>query len=265
MTEDTIARQLLTEGHGRFRLGPDDLTVLAKLRAATDAFFGRPPEWKAAFVGEGSGWQPYGARLAGPDYPGQVDLCERFDYWADEPGRIPGQAEIPELTSALHAWWQVAAGHTAAVLADLAAHYGYPHTMDFAGTSYLEISRYGTPAGPVPLVAPHMDGHLLTLVAADKPGLEIQVAGTMTDAWAGPGDVLVLPGQLMEMMTGAEMPGLFHRIAYRGEGGQQSVMFFVNPPLDHDIPTFTGQSAPKAEQARRNNTAFGQAIPAGMA
>ena len=147
MTEDTIARQLLTEGHGRFRLGPDDLAVLAKLRAATDAFFGRPPEWRAAFGGEGSGWQPYGARLAGPDYPGQVDLCERFDYWADEPGRIPGQAEIPELTSALHAWWQVAAGHTAAVLADLAAHYGYPHTVDFAGTSTWKSAATAPPPG----------------------------------------------------------------------------------------------------------------------
>ena len=110
-----------------------------------------------------------------------------------------------------------------------------------------------------------MDGHLLTLVAADKPGLEIQVDGTMTDAWDGLGDVLVLPGQLMEMMTGAEMPGLFHRVAYRGESGRQSVMFFVNPPLDHHIPTFTGQPARIAEQARRHNTAFGQAIPAGLA
>ena len=94
--------------------------MLAKLRAATDTFFGRPPERKAAFGGEGSGWQPYGARLAGPDYPGH-------------------------------------------------------------------------------------------------------------------------------------------------KGGRQSVMFFVNPPLDYDIPTFTGPPARIAEQVRRNNTAFGQAIPAGLA
>jgi isopenicillin N synthase-like dioxygenase len=265
MTDDTMTRQFFAEGYSRFRLGADDQAVLAGLHAAAGEFFGHLPEWKAAFSGDGTGWQAYGTRLAGPDYPGQRDLCERFDYWADDPGRIPAQAEIPKLTSALHAWWQVAARHTAGILAGLSAHYGYRHAVEFAGTSYLEVSRYGTPDGPVPLIAPHVDGHLLTLVAADKAGLEIQVAGTMTDAWAGPGDVLVLPGQLMEMMTGGRVPGLFHRVAYRGQGGRQSVMLFVNPPFSRDIPTFAGEQAGIAEQARRNNTAFGQSIPAGLA
>ena len=262
MNGDTTVKELLAAGYGRVRLGADDVAALAALRIAASAFFGRPDADKAPFGEPGIGWQAYATRLAGPDYPGQRDMCERFDFWAGKHEWLPGHAEIPELTAALQAWWQVAARHAVAILDRLARHYGYLGTVDFEPWSYLEISHYGTPAGPVPLIAPHVDGHLLTLVAADQPGFEIQEAGAMTSAWDGADTMLVLPGQLMSTMTSGEIPGALHQVAYRGKDGRQSAMFNVNPPFDRDTTTFTGDLVGIGEKARENATGFGQVVPA---
>jgi isopenicillin N synthase-like dioxygenase len=76
----------------------------------------------------------------------------------------------------------------------------------------------------------HEDGHLITLVTANSPGLEIQVDGTYVPIEIGPDEMLIMPGSLLTLMTGGAIPPLFHQVKNsRRKDPRYSMMFFVNP------------------------------------
>jgi isopenicillin N synthase-like dioxygenase len=81
----------------------------------------------------------------------------------------------------------------------------------------------------------HEDGHLLTISCANAPGLEIQTAGgdfmPMTTA---PDEVLVMPGEIVWLLSGGQIRPLYHRV--RREPGcseRLALLFFcdINPRL----------------------------------
>jgi isopenicillin N synthase-like dioxygenase len=81
----------------------------------------------------------------------------------------------------------------------------------------------------------HEDGHLLTVSCANGPGLEIQTAGgdfmPMTTA---PDEVLVMPGEILWLLSGGQIRPLYHRVRRElGCGERLALLFFgdINPRL----------------------------------
>ena len=182
-----VASQILTVGYARVQLNADDLAVLADVRSAAAGFFARDTQQKISHGDDHGlhGYRPYGMQDSGDT--SEPDECESFAYWADRPDLIAGQNQIPAFIAALARWWDVAAAVTGGILADLAGHYRYPHEWDFAPSSYIEVNNYGAPPGRELLQGRHEDGHLISLVVPDKPGLEIEQDGAMRPpppAWA---------------------------------------------------------------------------------
>jgi isopenicillin N synthase-like dioxygenase len=81
----------------------------------------------------------------------------------------------------------------------------------------------------------HEDGHLLTVSCVNGPGLEIQTAGgdfmPMTTA---PDEVLVMPGEILWLLSGGQIRPLYHRVRrVPGCGERLALLFFgdINPRL----------------------------------
>jgi isopenicillin N synthase-like dioxygenase len=81
----------------------------------------------------------------------------------------------------------------------------------------------------------HEDGHLLTVSCANGPGLEVQTAaGEFTPLTVPPDKVLVMPGEILWLLSGGQIRPLYHRV--RREPGcseRLALLFFgdINPRL----------------------------------
>lgn len=210
MTGYGAATQIVAAGYARRRLRPHERAALGRLRSIAGRFFARDPEWKHLFCGGATGYQPYGTRLADPDTddPARRDGCERLDNRAGH--RIPGVGQMPMLQVALNWWQHIAARIAGQVLDGIAAPYAYQRTWDFRPTSWLEASWYPDPGDGI---ARDTDGHLITVLAADGPGLEADTGAGMAPLWGGPGELVILPGELMSAMTAGQIPSLSHQVA----------------------------------------------------
>jgi len=253
--------QILADGYARRRLRPDERGALKFLRSIAGRFFARDPEWKHLFCGGATGYQPYGTRWADPDTddPARRDGCERLDNWAGH--RIPGIGQMPTLQAALN-WWQYTAARIAGqTLAGIAARYAYQRTWDFRPTSWLEASWYPNFGDGI---APHTDGHLITVLAADGPGLEADTGAGMTPLWGSADELVIFPGELMAAMTDGQILPLRHQVAGDHRPGRMSVMYFVNPPFKGQVAPYAGGRADIAELALARCTMFGQQVPADL-
>jgi isopenicillin N synthase-like dioxygenase len=262
------ASQIFTVGYARVQLSAADLAALADVRSAAAEFFARDTRWKLSH-GDGHGlygYRPYGMQDSGDTR--EPDECESFAYWANRPGLIPGQDQIPAFIAALAGWWDVAAAVTGGILADLAGQYRYPHEWDFGPSSYIEINNYGAPPGRELLQGRHEDGHLISLVVPDKPGLEIEQDGAMRPAAGGPGEMFALPGSLLTAMTGDDAGAirpLYHQVRNHHHPQRLTVLFFVNTPFTGTVLPYvaTGRNRDTdiAALALSKCTLFGKALP----
>jgi isopenicillin N synthase-like dioxygenase len=267
-TYSAAASQIFTDGYARVQLSAADLAALEGVRSAAAAFFDRNTQWKLSFGDDKGlyGYRPYGMQDSGD--ASEPDECESFAYWADRPGLITGHEQIPGFIAALADWWDVAAAVTSSILVDLAEHYRYPHEWDFGPSSYVEINSYGAPPGRELLQGRHEDGHLISLVVPDKPGLEIERDGVMRPAAASPGEVFVLPGSLLTAMTGDDAGAIqprYHQVRNHHLAQRLTVLFFANTPFAGTVLPYVAtrwnQNTDIAALALSKCALFGKALP----
>jgi len=182
-----------------------------------------------------------GRELA-PDHP----LHERMqpNVWPDE---------VPALRPALLALYRALDQLGARVLAALAIDLGLePHWFDDKidhGNSILRPLHYpplpaGAPSGV--RSAAHEDINLITLmIAAGEPGLEIlRRDGTWLPVSAGPGEVIVNIGDMLQRLTNHVLPSTTHRVVNpAGEWAlrsRYSMPFFLHPNSEFRIATLPG-------------------------
>lgn len=100
--------------------------------------------------------------------------------------------------------------------------------------SYLQVNYYRPSVETRDYLQDHHeDGHLLTVVKALEPGLEIRPNENFEPVSLDEDEILLMPGSLLEIMTGGDIPALWHRVRNtRSQANRASMMFFVNPRLD---------------------------------
>jgi isopenicillin N synthase-like dioxygenase len=265
MIDADVVAQLLTAGCARLRLDAEETSALASVRAVAAAFFARGEEWKRAH-GDADGlygYRPYGMQFS--DNPDLPDECESFAYWADRPALIPGHEDLAEFMAALIGYWRIAAKVTGDVLAGLASHYGYPHDLKTALSSYIEINAYGLPRARELLQTRHEDGHLLTLVTPNAPGLEIEAGGRMQSEPCDGSSMIIMPGSLLTAMTGGEIQPLYHQVRNHMVPGRLTLLYFVNTPFSGTVAPYvrnhTNSGVDMAELAAQKCILFGKPPP----
>ncbi|MEL6190182.1 MAG: 2OG-Fe(II) oxygenase family protein, partial [Myxococcota bacterium] len=226
--------------------------------ASARRFFALPEATKARIAKRESpsfrGWEPLGSELTN----GQPDLREQVDLWSEH-GSIRRRDPVYLRLHGENPWLpeDVLPGHRSVIirwleaLDDVATHLldalgvglGLPrgHLLARFGTermSLLKLIHYrATPAGGAG-VNPHHDTGFLTLLAADRPGLEIEGPdGRWHSVPIHPSGFVVNLGELLQIMTGNYLLATPHRVVAAEE--RISLGYFHGPSLDMPLTPLT--------------------------
>ena len=76
----------------------------------------------------------------------------------------------------------------------------------------------------------HEDGHLLTILSANQPGLEIEVTRNLFEPIHPSSEqVLVMPGEILWLLTGGRIKPLYHRVRPHADHfDRMALLFFVD-------------------------------------
>jgi isopenicillin N synthase-like dioxygenase len=101
---------------------------------------------------------------------------------------------------------------------------------------------------------------------ATGPGLEVLPSGRTRAVETSPGEVFVLPGATLTDLTGGAVTALDHQVRNLRLSDRQSIMYFVNPELDHPVHAWVGDAPQRAvdlrDAVRNRPSAYGlPAVP----
>jgi len=237
------ARDIIDQGYAVVRLGDVDAGRLHTALSTARRFFERPPADKLAY---GSTDHNYGYRPFGIEYsvtPDRPDMNECFTLWSSRLDLIPNAADIEDLTGAFLGWRDALAPLVAAILDEVAATYHAGRAPEFEKASYLQIN-YCLPTPPERdlLQDKHEDGHMVTVLHATAPGLEIYVNDEVQPMLPAADEVVIMPGSVLTALSGGKIPPLYHQVRNHGLDDRQSLMYFVNPEVAQ--PLFSWVDAP---------------------
>ncbi|MBN9621022.1 MAG: isopenicillin N synthase family oxygenase [Actinobacteria bacterium] len=244
---EQAARDILDQGYAVVKLRDVDADNLRNALSTAVDFFQRPLEDKKA---HGSTDHNYGYRPFGVEYsavPERPDMNECFTLWSSRLDLIPDAQDIPELTGAFADWRDSLAPLVKAVLDRVAANFGADAAPEFEKASYLQIN-YCLP-GPAErdlLQDKHEDGHMVTVLHATAPGLEIYVNDEVTPMLPDRDEVVIMPGSVLTALSGGKVEPLYHQVRNHGLDDRQSLMYFVNPEID--APLYAWLDAPSGER-----------------
>jgi isopenicillin N synthase-like dioxygenase len=247
-TVDQAARDILDKGYAVVKLNDIDAANLHNAISTAVRFFERPLADKQA---HGSSDHNYGYRPFGIEYsmsPDRPDMNECFTVWSSRLDLIPDAEGIADLTDAFLDWRDSLAPLVTAVLDEVARNFGVPAAPEFEKASYLQINYcLPAPADRDLLQDRHEDGHMVTVLHATAPGLEIYVNDEVTPMLPAADEVVIMPGSVLTALSGGKIEPLFHQVRNHGLDDRQSIMYFVNPEIDE--PLFGWIDSPDGERA----------------
>jgi isopenicillin N synthase-like dioxygenase len=260
----TAARDILDQGYAVVKLRDVDAVNLHNAIDTAVKFFERPLEDKKA---HGSTDHNYGYRPFGIEYsisPDRPDMNECFTVWSSRLDLIPNAQDIPDVTESFLSWRDSLAPLVQAILDEVAQNFGADGAPEFEKASYLQINYcLPTPAERDLLQDKHEDGHMVTVLHATAPGLEIYVNDEVKPMQPAQDEVVIMPGSVLTALSGGKIQPLYHQVRNHclGEGERQSLMYFVNPEIDEPlfgwIDSADGERADIREHVQNAPSMFG--------
>jgi isopenicillin N synthase-like dioxygenase len=230
------ARDILDTGYAVVKLSEIDTDRLQTALCTANRFFERPLEEKLA---HGSTDHNYGYRPFGIEYsisPDRPDMNECFTLWSTRLDLIPNAADIEDVTGAFLDWRDALAPLVQAILDEAAKSFHAGVAPAFEKASYLQMN-YCLPTPPERdlLQDRHEDGHMVTVLHATAPGLEIYVNDEVQPMLPDRDEVVIMPGSVLTALSGGKIPPLYHQVRNHGLADRQSLMYFVNPEVDEPL------------------------------
>ncbi|HJQ44117.1 MAG TPA: 2-oxoglutarate and iron-dependent oxygenase domain-containing protein [Jatrophihabitantaceae bacterium] len=242
------SQDILDKGYAVVKLSEFDAGNLHNAISTAVRFFEQPLEEKQA---HGSTDHNYGYRPFGIEYsitPDRPDMNECFTLWSSRLDLIPNAEDIPELTGAFLDWRDSLAPLVKAILDEVARNFGTEAAPEFEKASYLQINYcLPAPAERDLLQDKHEDGHMVTVLHATAPGLEIYVNDDVKPMLPDADEIVIMPGSVLTALSGGKIQPLYHQVRNHGLDDRQSIMYFVNPEIDE--PLFGWIDSPDGERA----------------
>ena len=250
-TVRTAARDIIDRGYAVVKLADIDAANLQHAISSAVDFFHGPEEDKRK---HGSDDHNYGYRPFGIEYsisPDRPDMNECFTVWASRLDLIPNAHDISELTGAFLSWRDSLAPLVQDILDEVAHEFGVERAPEFEKASYLQINYcLPAPAERDKLQDKHEDGHMVTVLHANAPGLEIYAEGEHSEAvqpmLPAHDEVVIMPGSVLTALSGGAIQPLFHQVRNHCLDDRQSIMYFVNPEID--APLYAWTPGPNGER-----------------
>jgi isopenicillin N synthase-like dioxygenase len=260
------ARDIVDRGYAVVKLTDLDAGNLKTAISTAVQFFERPLEDKMA---HGSTDHNYGYRPFGIEYsrvPERPDMNECFTLWSSRLDLIPNATDIDDLTGSFLDWRDSLAPLVKAVLNEVAQNFGTDEAPEFEKASYLQINYcLPAPAERDLLQDKHEDGHMVTVLHATAPGLEIYAEGEGSDTvkpmLPDADEIVIMPGSVLTALSGGKIQPLYHQVRNHGLDDRQSIMYFVNPEIDEPlfgwIDSAEGERADIREHVQNAPSMFG--------
>ncbi len=215
---------------------------IARLSSTALHYFSLPePEQRANVLAFGCGHWAYGVEHSGlPEDPDRVSF-----FGASARTAAAAQSLPSPVARSLHAQLLELFGTFEALaedlMVDIASRFGIGSPEALRGGlrdySMIQISRsLPTPEGE-PIYHEHEDGHLLSIAQANGRGLEIRTEQGYRPAPYSPESLLVMPGELLRLLTGGRVSPLFHRVrSVTRKRPRLALLFFADLDPDYCTP-----------------------------
>ncbi|MFI9275583.1 2OG-Fe(II) oxygenase family protein [Kitasatospora sp. NPDC052896] len=230
------AGDLLRDGYARISLRDGGEDLLHRVLGESRLFFARPVDEKERYAAAdfNFGYRPLGREFSvSAERP---DLNDCFTLWHDRLDLVPNSAEIPELTGALLAWREYLSTIVAETVGEVAAQLGGHKAPPFEAASYLQLNNYATADSDRDLLQDkHEDGHLITVIHATEPGLELWLDGEARPVRTAADEVILMPGSVLTDLSGGRIPALYHQVRNLRLANRTALMYFVNPELTEPV------------------------------
>ena len=260
----TLGSRLCAEGYDSVDLEPTNTALLDNLLAEGRRFFESATEHKqtyeAAKTGTMTGWRRVGVEYS--QSPERPDLNETFCYRHrdDSVSAVPEHALRAACRAAQYALDAVAASVLVSLAEAVGAASKVPavHTFD---ESWLQLNWSNPSLARREFIQDaHEDGHLITLLLADAPSLEIlDPKDGWIPVWPTSQCVLAFAGECSALLVNGAVTPMMHRVRARPEvTSRLSVAYFVNPDLDQTLDPWV----PGARNAGVDLLRWGQQNPA---
>jgi isopenicillin N synthase-like dioxygenase len=227
------ASDIIDTGYAVVKLSDIDTGRLQTALATANRFFERPLEDKVA---HGSTDHNYGYRPFGIEYsisPDRPDMNECFTLWSSRLDLIPNAEGIEDVTDSFLGWRDSLAPLVKAILDEVAKAFSAGRAPEFEKASYLQMNYcLLTPPERDLLQDKHEDGHMVTVLHATAPGLEIYVNDEVQPMLPDRDEVVIMPGSVLTALSGGKIPPLYHQVRNHGLSDRQSIMYFVNPEVE---------------------------------
>jgi isopenicillin N synthase-like dioxygenase len=227
------ARDIIDTGYAVVKLDEIDTGRLQTALATANRFFERPLEDKIA---HGSTDHNYGYRPFGIEYsatPDRPDMNECFTLWSSRLDLIPNADDIEDVTESFLGWRDSLAPLVQAIVDEVAKTFHAGRAPEFEKASYLQMNYcLRTPPERDLLQDKHEDGHMVTVLHATAPGLEIYVNDEAQPMLPDHDEIVIMPGSVLTALSGGKIPPLYHQVRNHGLDDRQSLMYFVNPEVD---------------------------------
>jgi isopenicillin N synthase-like dioxygenase len=237
------ASDIVDQGYAVVKLSELDTERLQTAIATANRFFARPIEDK---IVHGSTDHNYGYRPFGIEYsisPDRPDMNECFTVWSSRLDLIPNAEKIQDVTDSFLGWRDSLAPLVKAILDEVAKTFAAGSAPEFEKASYLQMNYcLPTPAERDLLQDKHEDGHMVTVLHATAPGLEIYVNDEVQPMLPDRDEVVIMPGSVLTALSGGKIAPLYHQVRNHGLDERQSIMYFVNPEVD--APLFSWIDSP---------------------
>ena len=267
VAEPIIAKatdDIIRDGYARVVLTPSQTEILVCAYAESKEFFAKPVEQKLRHQNVESN-SNYGYRPIGVEYsatPDRVDINDSFNMWSDRLDLIPESDTLSDFTDALLGWRDLCAELVTGVLAQLAHHYGASKPPAFRSASNSQVNSYFDSTAERDLLQDkHEDGHIVTVINATRPGLEIFINDEQSSGMTEPNELIIMPGSLLTRLTGGDVPPMYHQVRNLNLDYRMSIMYFVNPELTEPVMTWKDPEGEEPEDlremARLNPLPFG--------
>lgn len=241
-----LVEQFERQGFARVKLDLVRFAALESIREQSHKFFAEPTSFKSTIASPGC---VEGYRDIGPEYSmsaDRPDLNESFSVWQ----RNRARPEIAAFSKAspLHAVMTETLDLFSPLIDGLframaqcwgpaGSTNGQDPAVHFKEASYLQVNHYQPALHARDLLLdPHDDIHLVTLVTATEPGLEVEINGKFLPAELARDEALIFPGLLLKLMTGGNIRPLIHQVRnHQTKTPRLSLMYFVNPEITHKL------------------------------
>jgi len=243
-----------------------NLDLVESIYASADSFFRKDHNAKVGFASAShlEGYRPLGAEYS--EVPGRRDLNESFAVWLKNVDRPDLMSWMQDCD--LHSKMRKLLPNLVETATDILERLRILISPDAQPTlpsefSYLQLNYYTLSAQARPiLMDAHEDGHLLTITAANQPGLQVDSSGQFVSVDLRLDQLVVWPGSILTALTGGRLRPLYHRVVKLDTPvARQSINCFVNPSLERGQPLWVNNAENRgldiADIAISKSTAFG--------